>query len=150
MSIDLAGTGAAIQAARLAAGLTQQQLADIAGLTRSSLANIEAGRQRTPSTKLATIAATLGTTTSQLLGENAVRESRIPTSLAAEIAGHQREVTRLLNGIAEAVADLVTASERGAQLLDRLAEHAEPRTTAGHHNGAENTPPTSTTNRRTP
>lgn len=119
---DLARTGAAIQAARLAAGLTQQQLADIAGLTRSSIANTEAGRQRVPSTTLATIAATLGTTTSQLLGENAVSESRIPTTLAAEIAGHQRKITQLLGDMTGALAELAAESERGAQLLARLAD----------------------------
>lgn len=120
---DLARTGAAISAARRAAGLTQAQLAEIAGLTRSSIANTEAGRQRIPSTTLAAIAARLGTTTSQLLGENPVEESRIPTTLAAQLAGHQREITKLLAEMADALLVLAAASQRAEATLDaaRLA-----------------------------
>jgi DNA-binding XRE family transcriptional regulator len=40
--------GARLQAGRVAAGVTQQQLADDVGLTRVSIVNIEQGRQRVP------------------------------------------------------------------------------------------------------
>lgn len=37
--------GQAVKAARTAAGMTQQQLSELCGVTRSSIANTEAGRQ---------------------------------------------------------------------------------------------------------
>lgn len=37
--------GARVRAARAAAGMSQEQLADVAGLKRTSITNIEAGRQ---------------------------------------------------------------------------------------------------------
>lgn len=40
--------GARLQAGRVAAGVTQQQLADDVGLTRVSIVNIERGLQRMP------------------------------------------------------------------------------------------------------
>lgn len=49
----LALIGARLAAARYAAGLTQDQAARAAGLTRSSIANIEYGRQDVPVSKLA-------------------------------------------------------------------------------------------------
>lgn len=50
------GLGRRIIGTRTAAGITQQQLADFIGLGRSSVANIEAGRQRVPVTTLIKIA----------------------------------------------------------------------------------------------
>ena len=40
--------GGAIKATRQARGLTQAQIADAVGVLRTSVANIEAGRQRLP------------------------------------------------------------------------------------------------------
>jgi transcriptional regulator with XRE-family HTH domain len=137
-SADLTRTGAAISAARRATGLSQRELADAAEMTRSSIANIEAGRQRIPWTRLVTIADTLGTTTSQLTGENSVAESRIPTELEARITGQQREITGLLSSMAQTLADLAAASERAEKLLADLegkAAHADHRA----HLAAENT-----------
>jgi transcriptional regulator with XRE-family HTH domain len=117
VSDDYARIGRAISAGRRAAGLTQQQLADVAGLTRSSIANCEAGRQRIPSAKLAIIATMLGTTTSQLLGETAVQQSRIPTELAARFTGQQREITRLLSEMSAVLGELAATSARMEELL---------------------------------
>lgn len=59
----------AIAAARKAAGLTQQQLCNVAGLSYSTLAKIERGAIKSPSVfTVATIAAATGTTVEQLTG----------------------------------------------------------------------------------
>ncbi len=52
--------GQRINKARRDAGLTQQALAAVSGLTRSSVANVEAGRQRIPLHVLASMAKPLG------------------------------------------------------------------------------------------
>lgn len=65
--------GPRIKAARQSRGLTQAELATIAGLTRSSIANLEAGRQEIPVRTLAAIAGALGETVASLLGEVALR-----------------------------------------------------------------------------
>lgn len=54
-----ADLGQRVQRARTAARVTQQQLASAAGLTRSSIANVEAGRQRVPTHVLAAMACAL-------------------------------------------------------------------------------------------
>ncbi|GAA0719301.1 helix-turn-helix domain-containing protein [Dactylosporangium roseum] len=54
-----ADAGQRINRARRSAGLTQAQLAAAAGLTRSSVANVEAGRQRIPLHVLAGAAAAM-------------------------------------------------------------------------------------------
>ncbi len=59
----------AIAAARKAAGLTQQELCNVAGLSYSTLAKIERGAIKTPSVfTVATIAAATGTTVEALTG----------------------------------------------------------------------------------
>lgn len=58
-----------LRAARMAAGLSQQQLADAVGATRQTIGLIEAGRYN-PSLKLCTaICKTLGTTLDGLFWE---------------------------------------------------------------------------------
>lgn len=61
--------GELVRAARSAARMTQAQLADGANLTRSSIANIEAGRQRVPLHVFAMIAEALDTEPAKLLPE---------------------------------------------------------------------------------
>jgi transcriptional regulator with XRE-family HTH domain len=109
---ELARVGLAVAAARKAAGLTQQQLASASHMSRTSIANIETGRQGVPSAALVEIAAALGTSTSLLLGENSIADSRIPTALAVAVTSQQREITRLLHQMSETLCDLATASER--------------------------------------
>ncbi|MGP6159646.1 MAG: helix-turn-helix transcriptional regulator [Vulcanimicrobiaceae bacterium] len=65
---DLTGRAAArIRAAREAAGMSQGQLAARAGLSRPSLANIEAGRQSITLKRLAAIASALHKPCSELI-----------------------------------------------------------------------------------
>lgn len=54
-----ADLGQRLHRARTAARITQQGLATVAGLTRSSVANVEAGRQRVPLHVLAAMAGAL-------------------------------------------------------------------------------------------
>jgi putative transcriptional regulator len=54
---------------RRALGLTQQELAEAAGLARTSVANVEGGRQEIPLAVAVAMAAKLGTTVGELLGE---------------------------------------------------------------------------------
>jgi transcriptional regulator with XRE-family HTH domain len=61
--------GRRIQAAREERGVTQQQLADAAGLTRTSITNVEAGRQRTPLHVLVAISQALDVPLLALLGD---------------------------------------------------------------------------------
>jgi transcriptional regulator with XRE-family HTH domain len=62
--------GELIRAARGAARMTQAQLAEGANLTRSSIANIEAGRQRVPLHVFALIADALDVRPTRLLPED--------------------------------------------------------------------------------
>ncbi len=66
--------GARVRAARNAAGLNQDALAKTAGITRSSIANLEAGRQRIPVHVLARIAEAFGTTPAALLPIRSISE----------------------------------------------------------------------------
>lgn len=59
--------GSRIRDARKAVGLTQAELADAAGLTRASVANIEAGRQKVLVHHLVSIAATTESSVASLL-----------------------------------------------------------------------------------
>lgn len=61
--------GRAIAERRQALGLTQQELAVAAGLTRSSVANVEAGRQEIPLAVAVAMASRLGSSVGELLGE---------------------------------------------------------------------------------
>ncbi len=51
--------GSRVQAARVDAGMTQQELADRVLLSRPSIANLEGGNQEVPVTRLALIARVL-------------------------------------------------------------------------------------------
>lgn len=67
---DLAATiGDRIRRARTRADLTQAELAEVAHLNRSSIANVEVGKQNLPVDKLMAIAAHLGTSVAALIGE---------------------------------------------------------------------------------
>jgi transcriptional regulator with XRE-family HTH domain len=69
MEPEVVSLGARIRAARTALDLTQADLAYTVGLSRSSIANIETGRQEPPALTLGAIARALKTTTGDLLGE---------------------------------------------------------------------------------
>lgn len=59
--------GGRIRAARAAKGITQEKLAAAMGISRPSLANIEAGRQRISADQLAVLADSLGIDVADLL-----------------------------------------------------------------------------------
>lgn len=63
--------GRRVRAAREHSGLTQHALADMLGLTRSSVANIEAGRQRALLHMTAAVAAATGVPAADLLPDKA-------------------------------------------------------------------------------
>jgi FMN phosphatase YigB (HAD superfamily)/DNA-binding XRE family transcriptional regulator len=68
--MDEVGLGRQLQKARQAAGLTQQQLCQKAGLSYSTLAKIERGAIKAPSIfTIQSIAAALGVTLSELMGD---------------------------------------------------------------------------------
>ena len=62
--------GEAIRSARLAQDMTQEQLAKAVGFLRTSVVNIEAGRQRVPLATLYDIADALGVQAAALLPRN--------------------------------------------------------------------------------
>lgn len=95
----LAVFGQRVRTLRQATGIQQQDLAVAAGLTRASIANIEAGRQNTTVTALLAIAAALGTTVGALLGETPGPD--VPLSLLARVADQQRRITTALTEAAE-------------------------------------------------
>lgn len=72
--MDEVGLGKSLQKARQAAGLTQQQLCQKAGLSYSTLAKIERGAIKSPSIfTIQSIAASLGVSLTELMGEIAPR-----------------------------------------------------------------------------
>ena len=66
--------GARTRAARLTANLTQDDLATALGMSRPSVSNIEAGRQRIPVHVLALAAETIGVAPVELLPDRAPGE----------------------------------------------------------------------------
>jgi len=77
--------GRRIRAARTERRMKQIDLADKAGLTRSSIANAEAGRQNLPAWTLAVLAKALGTTVCALLGEHSDAALAERVRIVAEI-----------------------------------------------------------------
>ncbi|MET7499564.1 helix-turn-helix domain-containing protein [Streptomyces microflavus] len=67
--------GDRIRGARIAARLTQADLASRLGLVRSSIANIEAGRQRVPLHTLVAIATALAVEVTELIPDRAEANS---------------------------------------------------------------------------
>lgn len=63
--------GARLRSKREASGLTQADVAEVAGISRTSLTNIEGGRQRILVDQLALICAKLGMKTSEVIPEEA-------------------------------------------------------------------------------
>lgn len=77
--MDEVGLGRQLQTARQAAGLTQQQLCQKAGLSYSTLAKIERGAIKSPSIfTIQSIAGALGVTLSELMGDIAPKIVETP------------------------------------------------------------------------
>jgi transcriptional regulator with XRE-family HTH domain len=92
--------GSRIRRARLARRLTQQQLADALGLTRTSVANLEAGRQRVPAHTLAVAVTVLETTLSEVVPPYLVDDHVAGQDIAGLPRGvpedHMQLLTRLV------------------------------------------------------
>ncbi len=91
--------GAAIRARRDAAGLTQSSLAEMTGLKRTSVTNIESGGQAITLLQLMEVARALGTDAGRLIKEaegidlpGAGASSNNP--LASELLSRMRQPTR--------------------------------------------------------
>lgn len=72
-----AAIGAAIRQARTARGLSQEQLAKVVHLTRSSITNLESGKQQVPLHTLYDIAFALGQDVRELLPEAAPATEKV-------------------------------------------------------------------------
>lgn len=82
--------GQRVTSARRGAGFTQAQLAAAVGLTRTSVANIEAGRQHPPLHVLLLIAGHLGIGLADLLAVDGATSNTLVVKLLAESAGSRR------------------------------------------------------------
>ena len=82
--------GEQLRLGRVRAGLTQAELADRAGLLRTSITNIEAGRQHPPLHVLYRLCSTLGTDLAAILPSQ--EELSRPDRVAIEVEGTVREV----------------------------------------------------------
>jgi len=103
--------GQKVRNARAHEGVTQSQLADAVGLTRTSITNLEAGRQHIPLHLLARIAAVLKTRTGDLLPEVSVFDDLIVMpDLTKSLAGADEGMRSFVEST---VAKVAIASRRG-------------------------------------
>jgi len=95
--------GGMIRGRRAHVGMTQDELARRVGMTRTSITNIERGRQKVQLDTLYDIGAALGVPARDLLPPAAVAEEaieeRLPEELAASLTAAERQwAARLLVG----------------------------------------------------
>lgn len=91
--------GAKVRSARLAADISQEILAQQVGLTRSSVANFEAGRQRIALHLFVSIAYALNKDVCELLPEKAkTHDSTILTNLQDELANSPESARNFVRG----------------------------------------------------
>ena len=102
--------GAKVRSARIEAGLSQATLAGQVGLTRSSVANLEAARQRTSLYHFVLISRALGAEVSELLpDEPGTYDSQLMSSLQNELADLPETAQEFVRG---AVARLHSSSAK--------------------------------------
>lgn len=82
--------GKCLKARRLALGLTQEQLADASGVLRTSITNLEAGRQKTPLHVLYELCAVLEIEIAELLPKRS--EVSRKEAVSIEIGGRMAAV----------------------------------------------------------
>jgi transcriptional regulator with XRE-family HTH domain len=73
--------GARIRAVRSGSGLTQRVVAERTGLSRASIANVEAGRQNLRLRQLVALAAALGVQVERLVGGECAEDGRVNPDL---------------------------------------------------------------------
>ena len=100
--------GRRIRERRLQAGMTQQGLGEAIGLLRTSVVNIEAGRQKAPLHVLYAVSAMLHAEPHELLPSH--QELNRPEAVRVQIGNETKEIPA-----------------RAAELLSRLLEHAPER-----------------------
>jgi len=96
--------GTNITTARRNRNLTQTDVATAVGLTRASITNLEAGRQRAPLHVTIAIAQALGLDLADLLGDVPPIAAPLPVSvgrLRAPLEAARREITALLDTLPE-------------------------------------------------
>jgi transcriptional regulator with XRE-family HTH domain len=100
--------GAKVRSARITAGLSQALLAEQVGLTRSSVANLEAARQRTSLYHFILISRALGAAVNELLPDNPNSiQPQFTSSLQNELADSPETAQDFVRG---AVARLQSGS----------------------------------------
>jgi transcriptional regulator with XRE-family HTH domain len=107
-----AHVGRRVREVRIRESLTQSQLADAVGLTRSSIANLEAGRQRIPLHLLVWIAEILHVKASDLLPEKRTFEDLIVVPDLTEHLANDEE--RMRSFVKSTVAKVAAPSLKGA------------------------------------
>lgn len=117
MSLDRVQLGRTIRRLRDVAGLSQHEIAANLEMSRSSLANIEVGRQAVGLDQLIDLAAALGTTVSALLAEEQGDRLPVSTALIARLASQQREIAQTLAETAGLVHQLAEQAARTERLL---------------------------------
>jgi transcriptional regulator with XRE-family HTH domain len=91
--------GSKVRSARLAAGISQTLLASRIGLTRSSITNIEAARQRVPLYHFVLISRALNREMSELLPENPeFEDSGISAVIEGELADSPETIRDFVHG----------------------------------------------------
>jgi transcriptional regulator with XRE-family HTH domain len=96
--------GESIKRLRKAAGLTQAELADMVGMSRVAISNIELGNSRTKAERLFDFATALGVSMDELTGYAGESPSLYIQSLAeahARIDGLEQKVRNLLGVIGD-------------------------------------------------
>lgn len=89
-------TGALIRAARIARGLTQSELAGSVGLTRTSVVNIEKGRQKILLHTLRDFASALGSVPGDLLPPEAESGSGYGSRMVIDTVGLSRDAEQFV------------------------------------------------------
>lgn len=111
--------GQRVRDAREAADLTQLDLADLIGLARSSVANIEAGVQPLSAARLVVVAEALGVTGGWLLGEPGDRG--VPPSLVTAVTGAVRRLAGVHREIVDLMDGVMGDIERCNRIIERSA-----------------------------
>lgn len=83
--------GRAIRDARVAAGLSQPDLASALGITQTAVSKMELGQTTISSTRLREIAKVLGTSASTLMGDNGQAPLRDRLAHATELQPRHRQ-----------------------------------------------------------
>jgi transcriptional regulator with XRE-family HTH domain len=109
--------GARIRAARTGREMTQADLAERIGLTRSSIANIEAGRQSPGAGLLVLVSEALDTSVAALCGQ------AVDRSLGVAISGLQRRLASVVDAVVD---DLERANRELGRVTAIVSARPEP------------------------